>query len=134
MKKHSTANVLLIELALVILFFMLCVSVIVEVFGAARLKSADARASSRAMIQVENLEARLAGAETAEEVLLEAGFLQEDGRWYLSAEGYTLTAAEETEAAAAGTLRTVTFTAARKGGDSLFSLPVTHYMAGEVSP
>ncbi len=134
MKKHSTANVLLIELALVILFFMLCVSVIVEMFGAARLKSADARASSLAMVRVENLDARLAGAESAEAALQEAGFRQEGGIWRLAEENYILTAAEETEAAPAGTLRTVTFTAERAGGEKLFELPLTHYIPGEVSP
>ena len=49
MKKHGTANVLLIELALVILFFMLCVSVIVEVFGGARLASREARSRTEAI-------------------------------------------------------------------------------------
>ena len=49
MKKHSSANILLIELVLVILFFLLCASTIVEMFGTARLKSEFARKSSQAM-------------------------------------------------------------------------------------
>ena len=52
MKKHSTANILLMELLVVILFFMLCVSTLVEVFGAARSKSIFARAENAAMLQV----------------------------------------------------------------------------------
>ena len=48
MKKHSTANILLMELLVVILFFMLCVSTLVEVFGAARSKSIFARAENAA--------------------------------------------------------------------------------------
>ena len=92
MKKHGTSNILLIELVLVILFFMLCASVIVEAFGGARLKSREARSRSEAMMTVENLEARLAGEENTEGMLESSGFLPEEDRWVLREKDYTLTA------------------------------------------
>ena len=134
MKKHSTANILLIELVLVILFFMLCVSTIVEMFGHARVKSAYARAESQAMLIVENLEERLAGAENAAEELESEGFVPENGSWVLQKDGFTITAAESAEKTEAGTLRTVSFSASRKTGETLFELPVVNYLPGEVSP
>ena len=134
MKKHSSANILLIELVLVILFFMLCVSTIVEMFGLARVKSAYAKAGSQAMLIVENMEERLAGAADAGAELEREGFVREDGVWVLRQEAYTLTAVETEEKTEAGALRTVNFAAEQKTGTKLFDLPVVNYIPGEVSP
>ena len=133
-KKHGTANVLLIELVLVILFFMLCVSTIVEMFGLARGKSAFARAGSQAMLTVENLEERLALAEDAGAELEKEGFVRAEDRWELKNDNYTITAVESAEKTEAGQLRTVVFTAEQKTGKKLFELPVVNYLPGEVSP
>ena len=134
MKKHGTANVLLIELALVILFFMLCVSVIVEVFGGARLASREARSRTEAMMTVEKLEARLAGTEDAAAALESSGFTPEGSGWVLKEGNYILKAELLEEQTGAGRLRTVAFTAEQGNGRPLFELPVTHYLPGEVSP
>ena len=134
MKKHSTANILLIELVLVILFFMLCVSVIVEMFGLARVKRAYARAGSEAMLIVENLEERLACAEDAGAELERAGFSLREGRWILEKDNCVITAEETEEKTEAGALRTVLFSAEQKNGTALFELPAVHYLPGEVSP
>lgn len=133
-KRHGSANVLLIELVLVILFFMLCTSTIVEMFGLARLKSGYAKTESQAMLVVENLESRLAGSADAESELQAEGFEQEDGIWVLRGEGYMMTAAESAEKTEAGTLRTVLFSAKQNNGNELFEVPVVHYLSGEVSP
>ena len=83
MKKHGTANILLVELVLVILFFMLCMPTIVRSFGDARLKSNYAQASSEAMTLAENMEERLAlAADTAGE-LEKGGFVREGDKWTL---------------------------------------------------
>ena len=133
-KRHSTANILLIELVLVILFFMLCVSTIVEMFGLARVKSAYAKAENRAMLIVENLEERLAGTEDAEAELENSGFVRQEDGWVLQEENYRIDAVQTEEKTGAGVLRTVTFTAEQKTGTRLFELPVVNYLPGEVSP
>ena len=84
MKKHSTANILLMELLVVILFFMLCVSTLVEVLGAARGKSAFARAENAALLRVENMESLIREAGDIEDVLTENGFTQEAEGWVLT--------------------------------------------------
>lgn len=134
MKKHSTANILLVELVLVILFFMLCVATIVQMFGLARMKSAYARAGSQAMLTVENLEECLAGEADAAAELEKSGFVLADGRWEKNEERYTIYAVETHEETEAGMLRTVTFTAEQNTGKVLFELPVVNYLPGEVSP
>lgn len=134
MKKHGTANILLVELVLVILFFMLCMPTIVKTFGDARLKSIYAQASNEAMMQAENMEARLADAEDAAAELEKSGFVREGDAWVLRAEHYTLTAAPSEEKTEAGVLRTVLFSAKTSGGRDMFELPAVKYIPGEVSP
>jgi len=134
MKKHSSANILLIELVLVILFFMLCVATIVEMFGLARVKSAYAKAGTEAMLIVENLEERLAGSGDAAAELEKSGFVSENGSWVFQGERFTLTAAASEEKTEAGVLRTVDFSAVQKTGQKIFDLPVVNYLPGEVSP
>lgn len=133
-KKHSTANILLVELVLVILFFMLCVATIVEMFGLARTKSAFAKAASQAMMVVENLEERLAGTADASLEMEREGFVPTDGGWEKTDGLYTIRAVETREETEGGTLRTVTFTAQQNTGKALFELPVVNYLPGEVSP
>ena len=134
MKKHSTANILLMELLVVILFFMLCVATLVEVLGLARSKSAFASAENAAMLRIENLEGLLQTAASPEEELARNGFEAEDGAWVLREETYTLRAGMAEEKTGAGSLRTVTFTAEKPNGDALFELPTVKYIPGEVGP
>ncbi len=134
MKKHSSANILLVELVLVILFFMLCVATIVEMFGLARVKSAYAKAGSRALLIVENLEERLAASGDTAAELEREGFVAEDDHWILRQDNFMITAAESEEKTEAGVLRTVEFSAVQKTGTPLFDLPVVNYAPGEVGP
>ena len=131
---HSSANVLLLELVIVILFFMLCVSALVEVLGTARLKSAGAKTGTDALLLIENLEERLAASADAAEELAQAGFAEEDGAWILRDGRFVITARESAEPTEAGSLRTVTFSAEQENGTKLFELPVVNYIPGEVSP
>ncbi len=134
MKKHSTANTLLVELLLVILFFMLCVSTLVELFGLARQKSAYARAENQAMMKVENAAALLAEDPDTGAGLQKEGFAPSEEGWLLQEELYRITAVETTEKTESGSLRTVTFSAEQKQGKELFQLPVVDFFPGEVSP
>lgn len=134
MKKHSTANILLMELLVVILFFMLCVSTLVEIFGLARNKSLFARAENAAMLRIENLESALQGAEDFEAELTKNGFEKAEEGWALKEENFILRLAEEEEKTEAGTLRTFLFKAEQINGEPLFELPTVKYIPGEVSP
>ena len=134
MKKHSTANILLVELVIVILFFMLCVSTLVEVFGTARIKSLAARAENAAMLRTLNMDGRLSAAEDPAAELEGNGFAKDGERWVLREKDYTLYVSEEKEETEAGVLRTLRFTAEQPNGKPLFELPTVKYFPGEVSP
>ena len=134
MKKHSTANILLMELLVVILFFMLCVSTLVEVLGLARGKSAFARAQNDAMLKVEKLESVIRESDGTANTLKENGFAEKGDEWTLTEETFILHAVIADEKTEAGTLETVTFTAQRPDGTELLELPVKRYIPGEVNP
>ena len=134
MKKHSTANILLMELLVVRLVFMLCVSTLVEVLGAARGKSALARAENAAMLRVENVESLIREAGEIGEALTENGFIREAEGWILTEDRYVLRATVTDEKTDAGTLQEVTFTAQGLDGTTLMELPMVRYIPGEVSP
>ena len=133
MKEGSRANALLVELLLVILFFMLGSTILVQLFADARHKSIQAKATGESLAEAQNCAEDLYGAEDPEAWLSEYGFVQEEGKWARSRDGYTLYVTEENEETEAGTLRTFNISAVGDGKD-LFTLPSTRYLPKEVSP
>lgn len=133
MREGHRANALLVELLLVILFFMLGATTLVELFADARHKSLQARATNTAIMEAENIADDLYGAEDPDKVLAELGFTQENKTWTLEKDEYTLTVTGEEEATETGVLRKYTISATGDGKD-LFSLPSTRYLPKEVSP
>ena len=133
MKEGGRANALLVELLLVIFFFMLCASILVQVFADAKLKSRTASATNASMLETQNVAEELYGAEDPEAVLAAWGFTAEDGAWVLQREGYLLKVTARTEETDAGMLRTYDV-ASLEGEKTLISLPSTRYLPKEVSP
>ncbi len=133
MREGHRANALLVELLLVILFFMLGATTLVELFANAKHKTLQARATNVSIMEAQNIADDLYGAEDPEAVLQELGFTKNGDSWILEEKEYTLTVTQQEEAAEAGTLRTFTISAAGDGKD-LYSLPSTRYLPKEVSP
>ena len=133
MKEGSRANALLVELLLVILFFMLGSTTLVEIFADAKHKSLQARAMNFAIMEAENISDDLYGADDPDKVLQDLGFTKENDSWILTQKEYTLTVTHKDEETENGVLRK--FTIDGKGdGKDLFSLPSTRYIPKEVSP
>ena len=136
MKQRSRANALLIELVLVIFFFMLGSTVLVRLFADARHRTIQARATNVSMAAAQNVAEELYGAEDPEGWLAANGFVPaEDAEktWTLAEKEYTLYVTETSEERKGGTLRT--FTVSSFGdGKQLFTLPSTRYLPKEVSP
>ena len=83
MREGHRANALLVELLLVILFFMLGATTLVELFAGAKHKSLQARATNLGIMEAENVADDLYGAEDPDAVLQELGFTKEndEGRY-----------------------------------------------------
>lgn len=133
MREGHRANALLVELLLVILFFMLGSTTLVEIFADAKHKSLQARAMNFAIMESENISDDLYGADDPDKVLQDLGFTKENDSWILTQKEYTLTVTQQDEETENGVLRK--FTIDGKGdGKDLFSLPSTRYIPKEVSP
>ena len=133
MKEGSRANALLVELLLVIFFFMISAAILVQVFADAKLKSRTAHATNFSMLDAQNIAEDLYSAEDPDAVLAEYGFTADGEGWILQKDGYELQITLKTEETAGGTLRTYNVSGIEKG-KTLLTLPSTRYIPKEVSP
>lgn len=133
MKEGSRANALLVELLLVIFFFMISAAILVQVFADARLKSRTAHATNASMLEAENIADELYAAKDPDAVLADYGFAAEDGGWVLQKDGYLLKVTLREEETEAGTLRTYDVSGI-EGENILMTLPSSRYIPKEVSP
>ena len=142
MKEGSRANALLVELLLVIFFFMISAAILVQVYADAKLKSRTAHATNFSMIEAQNVAEDLYAAENPEAVLTEYGFTKEGDSWSLEKDGYFLRVALREEETDSGLLRTydvsgVEITRNQSGEEKeniLLTLPSTRFIPKEVSP
>ena len=133
MKEGRRANALLVELLLVVFFFMISAAILVQVFADARLKSRTAHATNASMLEAENIADELYAAKDPDAVLADYGFAAEDGGWVLQKDGYLLKVTLREEETEAGTLRTYDVSGI-EGENILMTLPSSRYIPKEVSP
>ena len=126
MKESGRANALLVELLLVIFFFMISAAILVQVYADAKLKSRTAQATNAAMLEGQNIAEDLYGSDDPEAVLKDYGFTSQDGVWTLEKKGYVLKVTPKVEETDSGTLRT--YEVAGLEGEK------TRYIPKEVSP
>ena len=132
MKNGSRANALLIELLIVIVFFMFAATTLVELFGAARERSRSAEILCAAALAYQNAAEALYDAEETEPWLKEMGFAQEENGWIREEDGYALRVTEEKNETEAGVLRTV-IVAAEYDGETILALPSVRYLEKEAA-
>ena len=133
MREGHRANALLVELLLVIFFFMLASMTLVELFSGAKHKTLQARATNNAIMEAENIADELYGSDDPDATLSALGFTSDGGVWTLERKEYTLTVTQSEEATEAGTLRLLKIAGTGDGQD-LFTIPSTRYLPKEVSP
>ena len=134
MKEGSRANALLVELLLVIFFFMISSAILVQVFADAKLKSRTAHATNASMLEAQNIAEDLYASDDPDAVLAGYGFTaDEGGNWILQKDGYQLKVALREEETASGTLRTYEVSGV-EGDKTLLTLPSARFIPKEVSP
>ena len=133
MKEGGRANALLVELLLVIFFFMISAAILVQVYADAKLKSRTASATNSVMLEGQNIAEELYGSDDPEAVLQDYGFTSQDGVWVLEKQEYVLKVTPKTEETDSGTLRNYEVTGL-EGDKTLITLPSTRYIPKEVSP
>ena len=91
MRNANRSNALLVELLIVVLFFMLSATVLLQVFSTARSQSALSGKLISASNAAQSAADRLYSATDAESALSEMGWTQEDGLWRLPGDDFDLT-------------------------------------------
>ena len=133
MKEGSRANALLVELLLVIFFFMISAAILVQVYADAKLKSKTAHATNSSMLEAQNIAEDLYVSNDPDAVLADYGFTAQGDGWILEKEGYLLKVTRREEETASGVLRTYDISGV-EGEKTLLTLPSTRYIPKEVSP
>jgi len=133
MREGHRGNALLLELLLVIFFFMIGSMTLVQLFGNARQKSAYAEATNQAIMHAQNIAEEIYRSENPEAILPDLGFTETDNGWELKTDLYTLRASSRTEKTESGVLRAWDITGVHME-HILFTLPSAKYIPGEVSP
>ena len=133
MKEGSRANALLVELLLVIFFFMISAAILVQVFADAKLKSRTAHATNASMLEAQNIAEDLYAAEDPDAVLNAYGFTSNDGTLILEKDGYFLKVTIREHETESGVLRTYDVSGV-EGDKTLLTLPSTRFIPKEVSP
>ena len=127
MKDTHRSNTLLLELLIVILFFMLALTTIVEIFANARTQSRHATARTEAVTIVQNLADEVYLSDDPEKVMTAYGMTGKNGQWTYEADNFTLTAEQTDEQKESGILRRMTFSVVSMG-EELFSMPCDRYI------
>ncbi len=134
MKTGNRSNALLVELLIVVMFFMLASTVLLQVFSTAHNQISRAGIRTRALNEAQNVADRLYAARTQEDegaVLAHLGFSSdESGAQALEKDGYTLTVHFDLQAREAGNMRLYTVEAYQTD-ELLFTLPVARYEEGQ---
>ena len=133
MKEGSRANALLVELLLVIFFFMISAAILVQVFADAKLKSRTANAYNETMLEAQNIAEDLYAAKDPDAVLNAYGFTEKDGALILEKDGYFLKVTVREQETESGLLKTYDVSGV-EGDKTLLTLPSARYIPKEVSP
>ena len=126
---HNRSNALLVELLIVIMFFMLSSTILLEVFGKAHGMSEKAEAMADAVVEAQNTADLLYLSDAPEETLLEAGFAKEEDSWTRSVGTYLLEVTLHSEESETGIIH-YSQVAAVLGDETLVTLPVARYEEG----
>ena len=105
MRSGNRSNALLVELLIVVLFFMLASTVLLQVFTTARNMSEESGWITRALTDAQNVSERLNAAEAPQEALAQMGFDQQGDEWVLTGEHYETRVTLSTEDLPAGVIR-----------------------------
>ena len=131
MKTRNHSNALLLELLIVVMFFMLAATVLLQVFAKARSMGEEAGRTASAVAEAQSRADRLYAAEDPEKALREMGFAAEQDQetWVLREETAVTTVTLSRED---GGLTRQRLTVRDTAGTTLADLPCSRWR--EVSP
>ena len=136
MRKRNRSDLMLVEILIGVFFFMLSLTVLVQVFAKSRNLTVKAEVETKALAQAQNVIESIYNTEDPLKNLQEMGFLNSHGVWVQDLQSYSLMATIENVPAEAGTLWRGEIKAFynlrdlekdRQEAEMLFSLPCVWY-------
>lgn len=128
--RNYRGNTLLVELVIVILFFTLSVSIVLQVFARAQTLNRDADVLNHALMQAENTAETLSVSTRPEDVLQSLGYARRENGFEAVADGYRISATVNRFTQPSGELITVALQG-WQGDKLLFTLPAVRYLGGD---
>ena len=129
MKTGNRSNALLVELLIVVMFFMLAATVLLQVFSAAHTQTQKAGMEIRALNEAQNIADRLYAAQKVEAELTGLGFSREGEIWALDGEEYRIEVTSNWEEREQGRMR-VQQVRVSAAGETMLTLPCSRYEEG----
>lgn len=126
MRSRPKSSALLMELLIVILFFMIASMILIRVFAAARLQSEKAEMITDSLSEAQNVADRLYVSEEPEILLESLGFSSQNGVWVRDSGKYRMEALIAEERDEAGIFRRQEVRVISED-EMLFSLPCSHW-------
>ena len=133
MRSGSHSNALLVELLIVVLFFMISATVLMQIFSAARMQGEKSGELTRAGADAQNLAEVLSSSEDPEKVLMEIGFIPDNGintQYKLEEDGLVTLVQCFEEAMGSGILKRQQIEI-YKDDSLLIELPAVRYQEGQ---
>ena len=136
MRKRNRSDLLLVEILIAVLFFMLSLTVLVQVFAYSRNLTVRARAKTEALAAAQNVADGIIAAEDPEAALTQMEFTCSHGVWTRNYGEFSLLASGEDSPREAGSLWEGEVKACYNSSDSLqerteadvlFALPCVRY-------
>ena len=131
MRSQNHSNALLVELMIIIAFFMLSATMLMQVFSAARKQGYKADMLNSALIEAQNIAEIMYASDNSEEALADMGFACENGIWRLEEEDTVALVTLETEELGSGIMEKQ-YIRILKDEEELIALPGARYR--EVKP
>lgn len=122
---------LLMEIMIAVLFFVLCASVLLQTFVAAREYSRGAGAQGAALLEAQSLANRLSASEDMAAALAAQGFEERGAAWRRDGGEFSLEVELDAEEMPAGVLHSARVRALR-AENVLVELSAARYLPGEV--
>ena len=131
MKTGNRSSAMLTELLIVVMFFLLTSTVLLQVFTAARAQSEQAETFAAAVAETQNVADRLYAAGGADGLLEQMGFQNAEGDWVRDDGAFLLRVYSERTEDTAGVMVRQSVTALTPEGEELLSLPCSRWLNGE---
>lgn len=126
MKSNNHSNALLVELLIVVLFFMISATVLLRLFADARAQSRRAELLAAATVEAQNVAEQLYASMERRATLSSLGFAAQGDEWILEEEDYRICAVLDNEESAGGLLYQDSIRV-EIGEDTVLTLPCFRY-------